>query len=176
MRATDCDECVLEGRAAMDAGNGIGPEEMASLAPALEKMPQLTSLDLGGARTDSLLGEASGGVWVGSCLWVRGVRYALGCGVVWLGCALAGGRCGRRIARCVLEGRAAIDAGNGIGPEEMASLAPALEKMPQLTSLDLRGARTRFWARARGVWGSVSLGAWGWVRAWMRCGVVGVCA
>ncbi len=52
---------------------------------------------------------------------------------------------------CVLEGRAAMDAGNGIGPEGAALLAPALEKMPQLTSLDPQGARTRFWARARGV-------------------------
>ena len=63
--------------------------------------------------------------------------YALGCGVVWLGYALAGGRCGRRIARCVLEGRAAMDAGNKLGPEGAALLAPALEKMPQLTSLKL---------------------------------------
>ncbi len=75
---------------------------------------------------------------------VRAVGYALGCDVVWLGYALAGGRCGRRIARCVLEGRAAMDAENNIGPEGAASLAPALEKMPQLTSLDLFGARTRF--------------------------------
>ena len=49
MRATDCDECVLRGRAAMDAGNQIGPEGAASLAPALERMPQLTSLTLRGA-------------------------------------------------------------------------------------------------------------------------------
>ncbi len=57
-------------------------------------------------------------------------------------------------------GRAAMDAGNDIGPEVMASLAPALEKMTQLTSLDLGGARTRCWARRRGVWGSFL-----WVRA-----------
>ena len=100
MLATVCEVCAA-GRAAIDADNAIGREGAALLAPALEKMPQLTSLDLGGARTDSLLGEASGGVWVGSCLWVRGVRYALGCGVVWLGYALASGRCGRRIAMCV---------------------------------------------------------------------------
>jgi hypothetical protein len=31
----------------MDAGNDLGPEGAASLAPALEKMPQLTSLHLG---------------------------------------------------------------------------------------------------------------------------------
>jgi hypothetical protein len=56
-----------------------------------------------------------------------------------------------------LRGRAAMDAGNYIGREGAASLAPALEKMPQLTSLDLRGARIRFWARAWGAWGSLSL-------------------
>ena len=51
------------------------------------------------------------------------------------------------------EGRAAMDAGNRIGPEGVASLAPALETMPQLTSLDLGGARIRFWARRRGAGG-----------------------
>ncbi len=74
--------------------------------------------------------------------------------MVWLGYSLEGGGCGRRIARCVLRcvlrGRAAMDAGNGIGPEGAASLAPALEEMPQLTSLILGGARIRFWARPRG--------------------------
>ena len=50
MLATDWEVCA-EGRAAMDAGNRIGPEGAASLAPALEKMPQLTSLNLFGART-----------------------------------------------------------------------------------------------------------------------------
>jgi hypothetical protein len=78
---------------------------------------------------------------------------------VWLGYALAGGRCGRRIARCVLEGRAAMDADNELGREGAASLAPALDKMPQLTSLELGCARTRFWARRRGVGGSFSVGA-----------------
>jgi hypothetical protein len=73
------------------------------------------------------------------------------------------------------EGRAAMDAGR-IGPEGAASLAPALEKMPQLTSLELGRARIRFWARRRGVGGVFFFGAWCWVRAWMRCGVVGVCA
>ncbi len=34
----------------MDAGNNIGPEGAASLVAALEKMPQLTSLDLNGAQ------------------------------------------------------------------------------------------------------------------------------
>jgi hypothetical protein len=34
----------------MDAGNDIGPTEAVSLVAALEKMPQLTSLNLNGAR------------------------------------------------------------------------------------------------------------------------------
>jgi hypothetical protein len=51
------------------------------------------------------------------------------------------------------EGRAAMDAGNCIGLEGAASLAPALEKMPQLTSLGLRCAGIRFWARPRGLGG-----------------------
>jgi hypothetical protein len=69
-----------------------------------------------------------------------------------------------------------MDAGNELGPEGAASLAPALEKMPQLTSLVLGCARIRFWARPRGVGGVFFFGACCWVRAWMRCGVVGVCA
>jgi hypothetical protein len=50
-----------------------------------------------------------------------------------------------------------MDAGNSIGllPEGAASLAPALEKMPQLTSLTLTGARIRLWARPRGEGGSL---------------------
>ena len=43
-----------------------------------------------------------------------------------------------------------MDAGNDLGREGEASLAPALEKMPQLTSLNLACARIRFWARPRG--------------------------
>ena len=131
----------------MDADNWIGPEEAALLAPALEKMTQLTSLDLGCAR-NRFWARPSGGWGSGSS--VRAVGHALGCDVVWLGYALAGGRCLRRIARVCAEGRAAMDAVNRIGPEGAALLAPTLEKMPQLTSLDLdRGARTRFWARRR---------------------------
>ena len=65
-----------------------------------------------------------------------------------------------------------MDAGNRIGPEGAASLVPALEKMPQLTSLVLGGARIRFWARASGAWGvgvfgaccSGTLAGWGCVR------------
>jgi hypothetical protein len=82
MRPTDCDECVLEGRAAMDAGNRVGREGAASLAAALEKMTQLTSLDLSGARTRFWARRRGFG---GSFSLVRGVGYALGCDVVWLG-------------------------------------------------------------------------------------------
>ena len=84
---------------------------------------------------------------------VRAVGYALGCDVVWLGYALAGGRA-MLATDCEVcaEGRAAMDAGNEMGPEGAASLAPALEKMTQLTSLNLQGARSRFWARPRGAW------------------------
>ena len=72
------------------------------------------------------------------------------------------------------EGSAAMDADNQMGPEGAASLAPALEKMPQLTSIVLFGARIRFWARRRGAWGVFFFGACCWVGAWMRCAVVGV--
>ena len=75
MRPTDCEVCA-EGRAAMDAGNQLRPEGAASLAPALEKMPQLTSLDLRSARI-RFWARPSG--WSRSV--VRAVGYALG-GVV----------------------------------------------------------------------------------------------
>ena len=70
------------------------------------------------------------------------------------------------------EGRAALDADNDLGPEGAASLVPALEKMPQLTSLDLSGARIRFGRGLEGL-GGRGFGAFVGVRAWMRCGVVG---
>ena len=70
------------------------------------------------------------------------------------------------------EGRAAMDADNELRPEGAASLAPALEKMTQLTSLNLGCARIRVWARPLGLRGR-GFGACCWVRAWMRCGVVG---
>jgi hypothetical protein len=66
----------------MDADNWIGPEEAALLAPALEKMTQLTSLGLYGARTRFWARPLGLG---GLFLWVRGVGYALGCDLVWLG-------------------------------------------------------------------------------------------
>jgi hypothetical protein len=75
MLATVC-EVGAEGQTAMDAGNDMGPAGAASLAPALEKLTQLTSLDLASARIR---------VWArlgrrGS-LWLRCVllRYVLGC-------------------------------------------------------------------------------------------------
>ena len=46
-----------------------------------------------------------------------------------------------------------MDAVNRMGPEREASLAPALEKMPQLTSLNLGCARIRLLARPSGVLG-----------------------
>ena len=69
---------------------------------------------------------------------VFAVGFALGCVAVWLGYVLAGGR-GLLATVCEVcaEGRAAMGAGNYIGREGAASLAPALEKMPQLTSLKL---------------------------------------
>ena len=82
-----------------------------------------------------------------------------------------------------------MDAENRLGPEGAASLAPALEKMPQLTSLNLRCARIRFWARPQAFGGlflwCVQLGTrldamWcGWgmrLRAGDACdGLRGVC-
>ena len=44
MRTVVCEVC--ERGVAMDAVNFIGPTRVASLVPALEKMPQLTSLNL----------------------------------------------------------------------------------------------------------------------------------
>ena len=73
MRPTDCEVCA-EGRAAMDAGNEMGPEGAASLASVLEKMTQLTALNLGGARARFGRGSDVGGLCVfgarfwGSCL------------------------------------------------------------------------------------------------------------
>ncbi len=65
----------------MDAVNQLGPEGAASLAPALEKMPQLTSLDLGGgARIRARPRGASRAGVLGAL--VCGVGYALGCDVV----------------------------------------------------------------------------------------------
>ena len=50
LRTVVCEVC--ERGVAMDAGNAIGPEGVASLVPALEKMPRLTDLFLLGAPID----------------------------------------------------------------------------------------------------------------------------
>jgi hypothetical protein len=69
MRAMDCEVCA-EGRAAMDAGNEMGPEGAASLASVLEKMTQLTALNLGGARARFGRGSDVGGLCVfGARFW-----------------------------------------------------------------------------------------------------------
>jgi hypothetical protein len=80
----------------MDADNGIGPEGAASLGLALEKMTQLTSLDLRGALIRFWARPRGAG---GSGALVRAVGYALECVALWLAYALEGGRCGRRFAR-----------------------------------------------------------------------------
>ena len=76
MPGTDCEVCA-EGRAAMDAGDELGPEGAASLAPALEKMPQLTSLDLGGARVRFGRGLWGSGLW---CVLLGARLDAMWCG------------------------------------------------------------------------------------------------
>ncbi len=58
----------------MDAGNSIGPEGVASLVPALEKMPQLTSLNIACAR----IGLSETGALGGFSFWVL-----FGCAVRW---------------------------------------------------------------------------------------------
>jgi hypothetical protein len=55
----------------MDAENRIGDTGVASLAPALEKMPQLTSLNLYGARIGIGRGvERAGLLLRGFVLWL----------------------------------------------------------------------------------------------------------
>ncbi len=83
----------------------------------------------------------------------------------------AGDACDGLRGVCV-RGWAAMDAGNELGREAAASLAPALEKMPQLTSLGLGCAGNRF-GRGLGLGGWVFC-ACCWLISWMRCGVVGV--
>jgi hypothetical protein len=98
MRATVCEVCA-EGRAAMDAGNEMRLEGAASLAPALETMAQLTSLDLGCARI-RFWARPRGALGVFVSL-VGALGYVLGLDVLWLGYALAGRRCLRRLAMCL---------------------------------------------------------------------------
>ena len=70
LRTVVCEVC--ERGVAMDAVNDIGPVGVASLVPALEKMPQLTSLNLKGARIGLGRGSSVGGFGcLGCCLGVR---------------------------------------------------------------------------------------------------------
>ena len=64
---------------------------------------------------------------------------------------------------------------NKIGPAEMPSLASALEKMPQLTSLDLQGARIGL-GEAWSVWVcGILRGFVLWALDALRCGVLSAC-
>ena len=80
----------------MDAGNEIGDAGMASLAPALERMPQLTSLDLSCAR-----------IGIGRGVERLGLASAWICAVVvgWPE-RLRAGFCGQRLATCARRGGA----------------------------------------------------------------------
>ncbi len=104
------------------------------LAPSLERMAQLTTLNLGGTLC------AIGGSW--GCERVLAsagntvmMLWAVGCGlrVVGRGVVPGGGACEGRA-----EGRR-VRADNGIEAAGAASLAPSLERMAQLTTLDLGG-------------------------------------
>ncbi len=101
------------------------------LAPSLGRMTQLTSLDLGGTLRAS----------AGQLRWELVLANA-GCALMMLraaglgGCARGrGGWWGLRGASRGAAGRA----GNVIHSAGAASLAPSLERMMQLTSLDLGG-------------------------------------
>jgi hypothetical protein len=63
----------------MDADNRIGAAGVASLAPALEKMPQLTSLDLSRARIGIGRGMERLGLW--HAAWICAVGF--GCAALW---------------------------------------------------------------------------------------------
>ena len=106
---------------------------MASLAPALERMPQLTSLDLSSARIGIGRGVERGGLHLA---WVCAVGF--GCAALWCAERL---RAGIIVVRDMCAEGRRMDADNEIGDAGMASLAPALERMPQLTSLDLKSAQ-----------------------------------
>ena len=99
---------------------------MASLAPALERMPQLTSLDLKCARIGIGRGVERLGLW--HAAWICAVGF--GCAALWCAERL---RAGVIVVRDMCAEGRRMDAGNKIGAAGMASLAPALEKMPQLT-------------------------------------------
>jgi hypothetical protein len=114
------------------AGNNLGDDGAASLAPSIGQMTQLTSLDLGGTLRAS----------AGQLRWERVLANA-GCALMmlravgWGGCAR-----GRRgwvgVLRAASRGAAGC-AGNEINSAGARALAPTLGKMTQLTSLDLSG-------------------------------------
>jgi hypothetical protein len=113
------------------AGNAIGDEGAASLAPSLLRMTQLTSLDFGGTLRASAASSA-----VSGCLRPPANALMMLRAVGWGGCARGwSGWWGLRGA-----GRgAAVRADNEINSAGAASLAPSLALMTQLKSLILRG-------------------------------------
>jgi hypothetical protein len=115
--------------AAVRAGNRIGDDGAASLAPSLGRMTQLTKLNLSG----TLL--AIGGSWRRErVLASAGNALMMMRAVGWGGCAR--GCCRWWGLRAASRG-AEVRAGNDIGADGAASLAPSLGRMAQLTSLDL---------------------------------------
>ena len=109
----------------MRPGNQIGDDGAASLAPSLGMMTQLTLLDLFG--TLHAIGWACAVANAGNVvMMLRAVGrggWAIGCSGWW---GLRGASRG-----------AAVRAGNQIGDDGAASLAPSLGRMAQLTSLNL---------------------------------------
>jgi hypothetical protein len=161
------------------ADNQIGDDGAASLAPSLLMMTQLTSLHLSG--TLRAYATCIGGACaVGGCLqppavhgWCCVLRDA-GWGGCWRGCS------GRPLARG--ESRRCDAADNQIGDDGVASLAPSLLMMTQLTSLHLSGTLRALSLRAsvgRALWagaydgrlcmdGAVRCGL-GWGGCWRGC-------
>jgi hypothetical protein len=155
----------------MDAGNRLGDEGAASLVPAFEKMPQLTSLGLGCARI-RFWARRRGvcGVFFFGCV-VLGTRLD----AVWCGWGMrlrAGDACDGLRGVCLSGGRRWMQAITS-GVSGICRSWRRCRSSPRSTSL-VRGFA--FLRGLGGVWGVFVFGAWCWVRAWMRCEVVGVCA
>ena len=113
----------------MRAGNDFGDDGAASLAPSLLWMAQLTSLKLWGTLACISISCAVSG-------WLRPPAVHGCCCVLWAeavarGAVAHGGVCERRAER------RPVRAGNQIGDDGAASLAPSLRLMTQLTSLNL---------------------------------------
>ena len=118
----------------MCADNDIGGAGAASLAPSLSRMTQLTSLDL-----SCTLHASAASCAVSGCMRTPAVRR---CCVLWAGAVACRAVAGS--GDCEGAGRgAAVRAGNRIGDDGAASLAPSLLMMTQLTSLNLYGALMR---------------------------------